>query len=60
MAAAIIEAAGADPAPARLLLGSDAYAMVRAALTERLVLVEAQKEVALSTDVDDHAAAAAA
>ncbi len=43
----------------RLLLGSDAYAMVREALTARLARVEAQRELARSTDVDELGAAAA-
>lgn len=36
-----------------LLLGSDAYALVRDALTARLEAIEAQREVALGTDRDD-------
>ena len=38
--------------PQRLLLGSDAYTWVRAALSERLAAVEAQKDVAYSTNID--------
>lgn len=38
--------------PRRQLLGSDAYTMVRDALTERLKAVEAQREIALTTDRD--------
>ncbi len=34
--AAMIEVAGADDPPRRLLLGSDAYALVHAALADRL------------------------
>jgi NAD(P)-dependent dehydrogenase (short-subunit alcohol dehydrogenase family) len=40
-----------SPAPRRLTLGSDAYTLVHAALTERLAALEAQKEIAFSTDV---------
>lgn len=59
MAAAMIAAADADELPKRLVLGSDAYRLVRAALAERLALVEAQQELAASTDADDYVAAAA-
>ena len=55
---AMIAAADADELPARLLLGSDAYQLVHAALAARLTLVEAQKNLALSTDADDYRAAA--
>jgi NAD(P)-dependent dehydrogenase (short-subunit alcohol dehydrogenase family) len=47
-----------DP-PRRQLLGSDAYRLVRDALRARLAAVEAQREVALSTDRDGYIAAAA-
>jgi hypothetical protein len=57
IAGAILEAARAQPAPARLVLGSDVYALVRAAMSERLAAVEAQREVELSTDADDLRAA---
>ena len=50
--AAMIDAAvSADP-PRRLLLGSDAYRLVHEALAGRLAAVEAQKDLAASTDVD--------
>ena len=39
--------------PRRQLLGSDAWTVVRDALTERLEAVEAQREMALTTDADD-------
>jgi NAD(P)-dependent dehydrogenase (short-subunit alcohol dehydrogenase family) len=39
------------PAPLRLVLGSTAYENVKAALTQRLAELEAQREVALSSDV---------
>jgi len=50
MARVMIESADIDPAPRRLTLGSDAYGRVRAALTERLAALEAQKNLAFSTD----------
>ena len=59
MARMMIIAADADDPPARLLLGSDAYATVRAALRKRLELVESQRELARATDVDRYGAAAA-
>jgi hypothetical protein len=37
-------------APTRLTLGSDAYALVHEALSGRLAALEAQKELAHSTD----------
>jgi NAD(P)-dependent dehydrogenase (short-subunit alcohol dehydrogenase family) len=52
MVRAIIASADAEKAPRRLPLGSDAYQMIHAALTERLVELEAQKDVAHSTDAD--------
>jgi NAD(P)-dependent dehydrogenase (short-subunit alcohol dehydrogenase family) len=51
VAAAIIASADQSPAPRRLTLGSDAYALVHEALTGRLAALEAQKELAYSTDV---------
>jgi hypothetical protein len=59
MVAAMIHAADAEDLPKRLLLGSDAYRLVHAALTERLAFVEAQRELASSTDADDYVHAAA-
>jgi NAD(P)-dependent dehydrogenase (short-subunit alcohol dehydrogenase family) len=49
-AQAIIDCAECNPAPKRLTLGSDAYQRVRAALTERLATLDAQKAIADSTD----------
>ena len=37
-------------APKRLALGSDAFRNIKAALTERLASLEAQKDIAISTD----------
>ncbi len=53
MAAAMIECVDASPAPRRLTLGSTAYRSIRAALVERIAALDAQKEIALSTDVDE-------
>ena len=44
MARAIIESADREPAPRRLVLGSDAYRFVHDALSARLAEVEAQKD----------------
>ncbi|BAB49157.1 SDR family oxidoreductase [Mesorhizobium japonicum] len=52
VASAIIASAEQTPAPRRLTLGSDAYALVHTALTERLAALESQKALARSTDVD--------
>ncbi|MDN4592124.1 short chain dehydrogenase [Xenophilus aerolatus] len=52
VAQAIIDSAEQSPAPRRLTLGSDAYAFVHDALTSRLAALEAQKDVAHSTDID--------
>ena len=51
MVQAMIASVDRHPAPRRLTLGSDAYTLVHAALTERLAALEAQKEIALSTDI---------
>ena len=50
--AAMIEAGLSPEPPRRLLLGSDAYRLVRDALAARLAEVEAQEERAAATDVD--------
>ena len=50
--AAMIRIAELERPPRRQLLGSDAYTLVRGALTQRLEAVEAQREIALSTDRD--------
>ncbi len=52
MAHAIIDSVDRSPAPRRLTLGSGAYAKIRTALTDRLVALDAQKDIALSTDLD--------
>lgn len=58
MAHAIIDSVYCRPAPRRLALGSDAYAMIRAALTDRIAALDAQRSIALSTDVEDEPQAA--
>ena len=51
MVEVMIDSVG-GPAPRRLTLGRGAYASVRAALVDRLAALDAQKEIALSTDMD--------
>lgn len=51
MVDAMIASVARSPAPRRLVLGSDAYAAIRSALSERLSEVEAQKDTAPLTDV---------
>jgi len=53
VAGAIIASAEQSPAPSRLVLGPDAYREIHAALTSRLSTLERQKELALSTEIDD-------
>ncbi|PXW24699.1 SDR family oxidoreductase [Paraburkholderia caballeronis] len=53
MARAMIDSADRNPAPKRLALGSDAYANIRQALTERLAELDAQKDIATATDFED-------
>lgn len=52
MVRAMLDVAEHTPAPRRLTLGSGAYTNIHAALTERLAALEAQKEVAHSTEID--------
>jgi NAD(P)-dependent dehydrogenase (short-subunit alcohol dehydrogenase family) len=51
MATAIIDSAGLEPAPLRLLLGTDAYKRTHQVLQGRLAALEAQKDLAATTDV---------
>ena len=53
MAQAMIDSVGRSPAPKRLLLGGGAYDRVRAALADRLAALDAQKDIAFSTDAGD-------
>jgi len=46
----MIDSVSQTPAPKRIVLGTDAFTMIQKALTERLAAVEAQKELASSTD----------
>lgn len=50
MVDAMIAAVEAEVAPRRVALGSDAYTSIRAALVDRLAALDAQKDIALSTD----------
>lgn len=56
--AMIAAAASPEPLPLRLLLGSDAYTLAHATLTARVAALEAQRDLALSTDADDYTATA--
>ncbi len=53
LAQAMIASLGVNPAPHRLTFGKDAYDRVHQALTERLAALEAQREIAGSTEADD-------
>ncbi len=50
MAQVIIACAEESPAPKRVVMGSDSYKMLSAAFSERAASLEAQKELAFSTD----------
>lgn len=52
MVQAMLDSADRHPAPKRLVLGSRAYAQIRAALLDRLARLDAQKDLAFSTDID--------
>jgi NAD(P)-dependent dehydrogenase (short-subunit alcohol dehydrogenase family) len=51
MSAIILGSADQEPAPKRIVLGSDSWGIIYKALTERLASVEAQKDSAASTDI---------
>ncbi len=51
MAAAMIDSVDAEPAPLRLLLGSDAYQRTHQVLAARLAALKAQQALAATTDV---------
>lgn len=55
MAQQIIRRVDQGDGPLRMALGSDAYEQIRTALLERLAALDAQKELAYSTDADDAA-----
>ncbi|MRN53163.1 SDR family oxidoreductase [Paenibacillus monticola] len=50
MAKIMIDSVDQHPAPKRIALGSDSYTTIHKALTERLANLEAQKDLAFSTD----------
>ena len=52
MARAMLESVERSPAPRRLVLGRDAYNKIRAALADRIVALDAQKETAFSTEIE--------
>jgi len=51
MSAIIVDSVDQEPAPKRIVLGSDSWGIIRKALTDRLAAVETQKELAASTDI---------
>jgi len=53
MVRAMLDVATRTPAPRRLTLGSGAYTNIYEALTSRLAALEAQKEIAHSTEISD-------
>ena len=55
MAKIIIDTVEQNPAPKRIALGSDAYGAIHKALTDCLAVLEAQKDLAFSTDVPKEA-----
>jgi NAD(P)-dependent dehydrogenase (short-subunit alcohol dehydrogenase family) len=50
MAAAMIASVDTEPAPSRIVLGSDAYGIIRKVLTDRLAVIEPQQQSAAATD----------
>jgi NAD(P)-dependent dehydrogenase (short-subunit alcohol dehydrogenase family) len=50
MAKIMIDSVDQNPAPSRIALGSDSYSIIHKALAERLAVLEAQKDLAFSTD----------
>jgi NAD(P)-dependent dehydrogenase (short-subunit alcohol dehydrogenase family) len=50
MAKIIIDSVDQNPAPKRIALGRDSYTIIQKALTERLTALEAQKDLAFTTD----------
>jgi len=46
-----IDSVNQNPAPKRIVLGSDAWGIIQRALSERLAAVEMQKDLASSTDI---------
>jgi len=52
MAQAMLDSTAISPAPKRLTMGSDAYLSIRTALLDRVAALDAQKDIAFSTDAD--------
>lgn len=52
MVDAMLRSVTQSPAPRRLTLGRDSYAKIRTALLDRLAALDAQKDVAFSTEMD--------
>ncbi|MFC1432521.1 SDR family oxidoreductase [Streptacidiphilus sp. N1-3] len=50
MAAVIIASAEQSPAPLRIALGTDSFGIIRTSLVDRLAALEAQQDLATSTD----------
>jgi hypothetical protein len=50
MVGAMIASVDQEPAPRRIALGSDAYQVMRAQLSARLEALDAQRDLACSTD----------
>ncbi len=50
MAQAMVDSVDVDPAPKRLVLGSGSHARIRTALLDRLAVLDAGREISLSTD----------
>ncbi len=53
MVQAMLDSVDHTPAPRRLTLGRDAYAKIRAVLVDRLAALDAQKDIAFSTEADE-------
>ena len=53
MAAAMVDSVDQEPAPLRLLLGSDAYQRTHQVLADRISALEAQEALAATTNVSD-------
>jgi NAD(P)-dependent dehydrogenase (short-subunit alcohol dehydrogenase family) len=51
MVDAMLNSVDQSPAPRRLTLGRDAYTRIRAALVDRLAALDAQKDIAFSTEL---------
>lgn len=49
----MLDSVDQSPAPRRIAMGSTAYESIRAALTDRLTRLEAQKDVAFAADLPD-------